>query len=268
MLQLPVEIKNLTFTYRGSQELLFNEAELTLRPGEVSILAGCNGSGKSTLLQLILGDLSPGQGEIRLFGCNPMGLNRIPEVGFVAEPLHFYSSPIPTKLTGVEVANWLKVIDGIEPDVFYSKIDELQLNRGVLKRCLASYSKGERQRFLLAVVLSRSPRLILADEPMEGLDSQCRLLIGSQFRKFAHDGGTVLWVSHHIGETLFFADRYFTLEDKKIVERSSGRYSVDIKTEEQHSSVSLASLMQLPTLAQQRLENANQVSFVITQNKE
>ena len=268
MKTLPVEINNLTFAYGGSQELLFNEVELSLNPGEVGILAGCNGSGKSTLLQLILGYFPPGQGEIRLFGCNPMALNRIPEVGFVAEPLHFCSSPIPTKLTGTEVAYWLKVLDGIEPEVFYSKIDQLELKRDVLKRRLSSYSKGERQRFLLAVVLSRSPRLILADEPMEGLDSRCRFLIGSQFREFADDGGTVFWVSHHIGETLFFADRYFTLENKKIVERLNGQYRIDIITDQQQSSVSLASLMQLPTLAQQQLANANQVSFVITQNKE
>lgn len=264
---VPVEIWNVDFTYPGASRGLLEGVELTLRAGEVAILAGANGVGKSTLLGLVTGHLRPARGSVRVFGKNPAEVQRMPAVGVVSEPLHFYSSPIPTQLTGREILAWLRILDGIDESRGRAKVAEFGIAEKLLSRPLHSLSKGERQRFLLAVVLLRSPRLILADEPQEGLDVRSRAMIGEQFRRFADAGGTVLWVSHHLGETLGYADRFFRLHERKITEQPGDRYRVTFQSPHA-GSVPLATLEQIPGLLERHFSQHTRVSITIDQYAE
>lgn len=228
---LPVEIRDVDFAYPGASRTLLEGVKLTLRAGEVAILAGANGVGKSTLLGLVTGHLRPVRGSVRVFGKNPAEVQRMPAVGVVSEPLHFYSSPIPTQLTGREILAWLRILDEIDESRGRAKAAEFGIAEKLLSRPVHSLSKGERQRF----------------------------------RAFADAGGTVLWVSHHLGETLGYADRFLRLHERRITEQPGDRYRVTFQPP--HSeSVPLATLEQIPWLLARHFSQHARISITIEQH--
>ena len=109
-------------------------------------------------------------------------------------------------------------------------------------------SSGERQRVMLLVVLLRRPRFVLADEPLEGLDRQSRRLIGERLHRFARDSaGSVLWVSHHLSETLQYADRLLEIERGRVIEQRSDRFEVTLCTDSRApTTLTMLSLHALP----------------------
>ena len=126
--------------------------------------------------------------------------------------------------------------------------------------------KGERQRVMLLVVLLRCPRLILADEPLEGLDRESRSIIGRALVDYTRkDGQSVLWVSHHLAETLQYADRLLEIEECRLVERHSSRFEFRLSPADVTSkSVRAPSLLALPAFVEQCLHTADSVRFEVT----
>lgn len=242
---------------------LLKKISFQLFPGEVVLLAGGNGCGKSTLLELLTGRLRPDSGTVQVFGKDPAKLHRMPEIGIISEPFHRKYGPLPVDMCGWEIQQWLEILDGIAKEKFLEKMDSLAISKNMLKRKIESFSKGERQRFITGAVLLRQPKLLLADEPLEGLDVQSRLKIGEQMRVFADSGGTVFWISHHLNESLRFADRFFRLEEKTLREIPSNSYTVEIPNQE---TISMATLLQLPLTAEEYLAENDSLTLTIRKN--
>ena len=164
MSSVPVEVRGLVKRY--GENRVVDGVDLTVEAGDVYGYLGPNGAGKTTTLRLMLGLIRRDCGSIRLFGRDPAaGIDALQHVaGFVESPT-FYPY-----LSGRENLEFLGTLDGRVPR---RAIDEVLDRVGLLDRAsdrVGTYSLGMRQRLGIAASLMRSPKLLVLDEPANGLD--------------------------------------------------------------------------------------------------
>lgn len=157
-----VDIQGVSRRY-GSMTVL-HDLSLSLGEGEVLGLFGHNGAGKTTSMKLILGLLSPSEGQVRVLGRAPNDPQVRRQLGYLPENVTFYP-----QLSGRETLRHFARLKGAP----LSQVDELLEQVGLshaTERRVKTYSKGMRQRLGLAQALLGEPRLLLLDEPTVGLD--------------------------------------------------------------------------------------------------
>jgi len=188
--------------------------DLTIDDGEVYGFLGPNGAGKTTTMRMLLGLIRPDAGSVRLFGRDaehrtPQALTGV--AGFVEAP-RFYPY-----LSGRKNLELLAAFDG---DGARGRIDdtlELVELRQRAKDKVGGYSQGMRQRLGLAASLLRDPRLLILDEPTNGLDPagmrDMRILI----RRLAERGITILLSSHLLAEVEELCTRVAIIRAGRIV---------------------------------------------------
>jgi ABC-2 type transport system ATP-binding protein len=210
------------------------DVSFTASAGEVTGYLGPNGSGKSTTLKMITGLIEPSAGEI-LFNGEAIHRNRIAHrqrLGHVPEEPHIYPH-----LTGAEYLEMIGQLRGLPDRLIASKIDgflrlfSLHNDRYVP---ISSYSKGMRQKILLAAALLHNPDLVLLDEPFSGLDVNSALVLRELIRQLAARGKVVLFSSHELDTVERVSSRIVILHKGQVVANDSIEQ--------------LRSLMELPTL--------------------
>ncbi len=157
-----VEIQGVSQRY-GSMTVL-HDLNLNLGEGEVLGLFGHNGAGKTTSMKLILGLLSPSEGQVKVLGRAPNDPQVRRQLGYLPENVTFYP-----QLSGRETLRHFARLKGAA----LSQVDELLEQVGLAHaadRRVKTYSKGMRQRLGLAQALLGEPKLLLLDEPTVGLD--------------------------------------------------------------------------------------------------
>jgi len=178
--------------------------------GGITGLLGPNGAGKSTLIQILAGLLPPSGGEVRIFGEAPFrNPNVLARIGLVPEGDRFP--------TGLKARRWLRMmgeLSGLEGAALEQALDRCLAIVGMESRAhliFASMSKGMRQRIRLAQALLHEPRLLILDEPFNGLDPEARLELMDMLRGLAANGVRVLVSSHILGEVAQLTDRILLL---------------------------------------------------------
>lgn len=179
-----------------------NDISFGLGPGVTGLL-GPNGAGKSTLLHLMAGLLAPSAGRVLVDGRSAW---RRPEMyrdlGLVPEreTIHSY-------LTGLEFARLNARLQGVpDPDGAAAKAMATVDLTDAANRTIGTYSKGMRQRAKLAGALVHEPRILLLDEPFNGMDPRQRLHMMALLRSMAAAGRTILFSSHILEEVERLAD--------------------------------------------------------------
>ena len=211
-------------------------ASFTVRKGEVTGYLGPNGSGKSTTMKMITGLVEMTSGEILFDGIridrDPIAHKR--RMGYVPEEPHLYPH-----LSGLEFLTMVGQLRGLDRRPTAERIDgllhlfSLHGDRHVV---ISSYSKGMRQKVLLAAALLHNPDLILLDEPFSGLDVATGLVLRSLIQELAARGKVILFSSHELETVERVCSRVVILHRGKVV--------ADDSIER------LRSLMALPTLEQ------------------
>jgi len=174
------------------------DLSVTLEAGMVGLL-GPNGAGKSTLLRLVSGEIRPSRGRIEVLGREPFA-NRahLQELGFCPQQDALYGD-----LSGREFVTLLLRLHGFPRAEARSRagaaLERVDLSEAA-DRPTRGYSRGMRQRVRLAQAIAHSPRLLVADEPLAGLDPLARRRIGDLLRELARDGTFVLVSSHVLHE--------------------------------------------------------------------
>ncbi|MFL6228083.1 MAG: ABC transporter ATP-binding protein, partial [Pyrinomonadaceae bacterium] len=163
-----------------------NRVNLAIAPG-ITSLVGPNGSGKTTLMNLMTGLLRPTRGKISVLGATPHEPERLfRTVGYCSQFDSF-----PRGATGREfISSYLSVhgyTRGEVNDLTDAALDRVSMNEAA-DRKVAGYSKGMRQRIRLAQSIAHNPRVLILDEPLNGLDPMARAEIIRLFRQLADEG--------------------------------------------------------------------------------
>lgn len=195
-----VELQNVSRWY--GNVVAVNDISFTLEAGVTGLL-GPNGAGKSTLLHMLSGLLAPSAGAVRIDGRPAWGdVSVYREIGLVPE-----REAVPGYLTGYEFARLNAELQGVaDPDTAAKEaIATVELDDAA-HRAIRTYSKGMRQRAKLAGALVHDPRILLLDEPFNGMDPRQRLHMIGLLRRMAAAGRVILFSSHILEEVERLAD--------------------------------------------------------------
>ena len=195
--------------------LRVDRLDLRVPEGAIYGFLGPNGAGKSTTLKMILGLVHPTAGSISVFGKEVDGHNRLDmlkQVGSLIESPSYYGH-----LTGEENLKVIQTLRGVPEKDVYEVLEIVRLE-GQRNKKAAHYSLGMRQRLGLAAALLGFPRLLILDEPTNGLDpagiQEMRELICSLPARF---GMTVLVSSHLLSEIDQMADHVGIIREGELV---------------------------------------------------
>lgn len=196
-----------------------NRVSLSIAPG-ITTLVGPNGSGKTTLMNLMTGLVQPSRGSISVLGLTPADADRFFRiVGYCTQFDSF-----PRGLTG-----WQFLIDSL---LLYgmSEIDAFRLAEDAAKRVqlgdavgrkIAGYSKGMRQKIRLAQAIAHHPRVLILDEPLNGLDPIARAESLALFEELSRQGMHLIISSHILDEVDRISDRVVLITGGYIVAEGS-----------------------------------------------
>jgi ABC-2 type transport system ATP-binding protein len=189
-----LEVRDLTKRFRG--HTVVDHVNFAVRPGEITGYLGPNGSGKSTTVKMLTGLLHPTEGQVLFNGRNirdnPNSFKQ--RLGYVPEEPHLYSY-----LTGLEFLQLAGGLRGLAAGQVNRKANEL-LDRLSLSEArwvpISAYSKGMKQRVLIAAALLHDPDVLIFDEAQSGLDIANALLFRYLLHALAVRGKAVLYISH------------------------------------------------------------------------
>jgi ABC-2 type transport system ATP-binding protein len=183
-----------------------------VRPGCVTGFLGPNGAGKSTTMRMVLGLVRPTAGSATVFGLPYASLDRpASAVGAVLEVQSFH--PLRTGRNHLRV---LAAASGL-PDIRVDEVLEIVDLGGAANRKAGGYSLGMRQRLALAGALLGDPRVLVLDEPANGLDPLGIRWLREFLRSFAAGGNAVLVSSHLLSEMAQMADEVVVIDRGRLV---------------------------------------------------
>jgi ABC-2 type transport system ATP-binding protein len=229
-----LEATNLTKYYAALPAI--RHVGFALRPGTVLGLLGPNGSGKSTTVSILTGLLEPSGGRVSVDGVDIRDdLQRYKsQLGYVPEEAHLY-----TYLTGPEYLQLIGRLRSLPEAAIRRKIAAFMDVFGLTDdqhAPMSAYSKGMRQKILIAAALLHDPRIIVLDEPNSGLDVTSSLVLRSLVQALAAEGRMVVYCSHVLEIVEQVATEVLILHDGRVAA---------------HGSVAdLRGLMELPSLEQ------------------
>jgi ABC-2 type transport system ATP-binding protein len=210
-----LEVRSLTKRYSGIP--VVDDVSFTVRPGEVVGYLGPNGAGKSTTVKMIIGLLAPSEGRILYQGRSI--LDDLPgfqsRIGYVPEEPNLYPY-----LSGREYLQLCGRLRGMEQSVLESKMDEFFhiFSLWEDRHCpLSSYSKGMKQKILLAAALLHNPDVLLLDEPLSGLDVGTALALRELLEGLAAGGRIVFYSSHVLEVVEKICSRVLILRKGRVV---------------------------------------------------
>ncbi len=189
-----LELQNLFRSYRGIPAV--QDVSFKVAPGEIVGFLGPNGAGKSTTVKIITGMLRPNDGHV-LFEGRDIREDIVQfrsVIGYVPEEAHLYNY-----LSGLEYLQLVGRLRGFDEGLIEAR------STGLLKLLdlaswqyspISSYSKGMRQRVLIAAALLHDPKLLIFDEPLSGLDVVSGRLFKDLLELLAAQGKAILYISH------------------------------------------------------------------------
>ena len=210
-----LELRNVSKRY--SAGLAVDHVSFRARRGEVTGYLGRNGSGKSTTMKMIVGLIEPTSGEIAFDGrwIDQDVIAWKQRIGYVPEEPHLYSH-----LSGLEYLAMVGQLRDLPAPQTRDRIDgllRLLTLHDYRHVSLSAYSKGMRQKVLLAAALLHNPDLLLLDEPFAGLDIGSALVLRDLIQELASRGKVVLFSSHELETVERISSHIVILHRGKVV---------------------------------------------------
>ncbi|HTZ57817.1 MAG TPA: ABC transporter ATP-binding protein [Acidobacteriaceae bacterium] len=214
-----LELQNVYKSYRGIPAI--SNVSFRVNSGEVVGYLGPNGSGKSTTVKIITGLLQPNEGRVLFEGRNIRadlpGFRAV--LGYVPEEAHLY-----TYLSGLEYLQLVGRLRGLREKLIQSKATRLLRLLGLESwrhSPISMYSKGMKQRVLIAAALMHDPKLLVFDEPLSGLDVLSSRLFKDLLLELTAAGKAVLYISHVLEVVEQICSRVVVLGKGKVLADAS-----------------------------------------------
>ncbi len=233
-----LEVNNVTFSY--GNEPIFNKIGFSVYKGDFVAVIGPNGAGKSTLLRLMLGELPPASGSIRLFGQDIHRFKNWPRIGYVPQAGLQSSVNFPATVEEIVKVNLFSRIGLLRFPKREHREKTLQTLEAVemgaySRQMIGELSGGQQQRVLLARVLVNEPEIMLLDEPTTGVDTQSVQSLYELLRQLNRKTGlTIVMVTHDIVRAVNYVSKVFCLEDGSLVELDKAQIDEELSHKHMH----------------------------------
>ena len=239
-----VVLKTYNITKKYGEQLAVDNVNMTIKKGDIYGFIGQNGAGKTTLIRLITGLIHKSGGEIELLGANEENeLNKARTmVGSLIESPSLY-----TNMTARENLEVSRLVRNIPGKKCIDEVLELVGLKDVEKKKVKNFSLGMRQRLGIANALMGNPKLLILDEPINGLDPMGIIEIRELLKKINKEKDiTILISSHILGELSEMATTYGIIANGKLIEEISSselsqkcRQYIDLKVDDAKKAVIL-----------------------------
>src|SRR5580700_10138006 len=227
-----LEVKALSKSYRGLPAI--DRVSFQVRAGEIVGYVGPNGSGKSTTVKIVTGLLEQNDGQVLFEGAsirlNLQGYRTA--FGYVPEEAHVY-----THLSGLEYLQLVGRLRNMPEKLIDLKATKLLSLLGLESwrhSPISLYSKGMKQRVLIAAALLHDPKLLIFDEPLSGLEVMSARLFKDLLQQLATQGKAILYISHVLEVVELVCHRVIVIAKGKIL--------ADAPPSELRASLQLANL--------------------------
>jgi len=205
-----IELQNLSKKYASSggikkrEQWAVKDVSLNVTHGTIFGFLGPNGAGKTTTIKMIMGLTRPTAGTISIMGASHSNHAVRKNIGFLPENPMF-----PQTLTAYEILRWTGNMMGMRGSILKKNTDTL-LKRVFLyearNKKVASFSKGMIQRLGIAQALIASPRILILDEPLSGLDPPGRQMASEILFDARKEGSTIFFSSHILSDVKTLCD--------------------------------------------------------------
>ena len=239
-----VVLKTYNITKKYGEQLAVDNVNMTIKKGDIYGFIGQNGAGKTTLIRLITGLIHKSGGEIELLGANEENeLNKARTmVGSLIETPSFY-----TNMTARENLEVSRLVRNIPGKKCIDEVLELVGLKDVEKKKVKNFSLGMRQRLGIANALMGNPKLLILDEPINGLDPMGIVEIRELLKKINKEKDmTILISSHILSELSELATTYGIISNGKLIEEITAkqlsekcRQYIDLKVDDTSRAVTL-----------------------------
>jgi ABC-2 type transport system ATP-binding protein len=241
-----IQIERVSKRYGRGAKAVDALRAVTLRVGDGEIfgLLGRNGAGKTTLVKILLDIVRPGAGSATLLGRPARDPRARAEIGYLPEDHRF-----PEYQTAESAMHYYAMLSGVPRSLRARRVPELLALVGLhdsARRKIRGFSKGMKQRLGVAQALVHEPRILLLDEPTDGVDPVGRAEIRDVLLRLQQQKKTVFLNSHLLSEVERLCDRVAILERGEVVREGS--------IDELTASGNLYSLVTAPPLDDAHLE--------------
>jgi ABC-2 type transport system ATP-binding protein len=210
-----LEVRHLFRSFRGIPAV--EDVSFRIGPGEIVGFLGPNGAGKSTTVKIITGLLRANEGKVLFEGRDirddMVAFRKV--LGYVPKEAHLY-----TYLSGLEYLQLVGRLRGLGERLIETKATgllELLHLKSWQHTPISSYSKGMRQRVLIAAALLHDPKLLIFDEPLSGLDVASGRLFKDLLEMLAAQGKAVLYISHVLETVEQVCNRVIVIAGGKVL---------------------------------------------------
>jgi len=210
-----IQTEALRHDYGNTRAL--HELTLNVAPGEILGFLGPNGAGKSTTVKILAGMLRPSFGRAVVAGFDvarqPLEVKR--RVGYVPEAAALYESLTAREYLQLIAALHHQPFDASRKQV-HELLEQLELASDMDHR-LAEFSKGMKQKVLIASALLHRPEVVFLDEPLTGLDANAALIVKELIRSLAAQGRTIFFCSHVLEVVERVCNRIVIIDKGKVI---------------------------------------------------
>jgi ABC-2 type transport system ATP-binding protein len=210
-----ITIRNLFKSY-GDKAVL-KDINLDVYPGQVIGYIGPNGAGKSTTVKILCGLLTDYEGTVLVGGldvkADTLAVKRV--IGYVPELAELYDV-----LTPREYLAFSGALYGLDEATCEERIERMMAAFGLaanIDQRMDSFSKGMRQKVLLASGILHNPDILILDEPLSGLDANSVIIVKELIGKLAKDGKTIFYCSHMMDVVEKVSDRIVLIDGGRII---------------------------------------------------
>ncbi|CUS77438.1 ABC-2 type transport system ATP-binding protein [Candidatus Kryptonium thompsonii] len=210
-------IEAIKITKYFSDKAVLNDVSFSVRSGEICGYIGPNGAGKTTTIKILTGIIKPSSGFAYIDGIsvteNPNAVKKI--IGYVPE-----SGAVFETLTPIEFLTFIGRIYQMKDSIIEKKISELMEIFEIYEyrnEPMLSFSKGMKQKVILISALMHDPKVLLLDEPLNGLDANSIQIFKEIIKKLAENGRTIFYSSHLLDVIEKICDKLIIINHGKII---------------------------------------------------